>query len=163
MGDKVDDFMNENRLKKVPGFNLKEVGDSILGTITGRDVADLPKLGSKTGETDRKLILQLKTDKEYTQPGKDKDKNPIMITSDEWALFIGKSQLLGALNKALAEADAPVGSPRIGDRIAVKLVGFEPTDLSPKKIHEVTYKVVSAPVTHTTESLLAAPSGDDLL
>lgn len=143
MADAVDEFMNEVSGKKVPGFKFTNVGDSLMGTVTRRQVAVVPVIG-KPGEQEKKLIIELKTDKEYTQPKKDRETGQtVMVTGDEWALWIKKSQMLVALSAALKEADAPQGAPLPGDRIKVTLKATEPSKtpgFNDKKVYEVQYK-----------------------
>lgn len=144
MADDIEAFMSEASGKKVPGFTFTNVGDSLVGTVTRRSIADVPVIGSKTGEREKKLIIELKTDKEYSQPKKDPEtRQTVMVTGDEWSLWIRKSQLLTALSNALKAADAPKGAPLPGDRIKVVLKDTEPSKtpgFNDKKIYEVTYK-----------------------
>ena len=154
----VSDFMNENAGNNIPGFTFTNIGDSVMGTVMRRSVPDVPVIGSKTGETEKKLILELKTDKEYTQTKKDrKTGEPMLVTGDEWSLWIGKGQMLTALGQALKEENAPEDAPCVGDRIKVTFKETEPSKtpgFNPKKVYEVQYKA-GAPV--------AATSVDELL
>jgi hypothetical protein len=160
MADDVDDFLKQNSKKGVPGYSFLEVGDSVVGTITDRQVVEVPVIGSKTGEKQKKLVLSLRTDKEYSQTKRDKETGqPVVVTGNEWSLWIAPGQMLSAISNAVRDANAPEGSPRIGDRLAVKFTGTEPSKtpgFNPKKVYEASYKV-------SAEVASAAPSVEDLL
>lgn len=154
--DKIEDFMNSGN--NTPGFTFTNVGDSIMGTVVRRDLLEVKVIGSKTGETEPKLILELKTDNEYTQVKTDrKTGQPITVTGDEWTLWIGRSQMLTALKDAMKEADAPKGAPLVGDRIKITFAETEPSKtqgFNPKKVYKAIYKAGDpAPVVDASDLL----------
>ena len=154
----IDDFINSAG-GSAPAFKFKNIGDSVTGTVVRRSIIETPDLNTK--EKVKNLVLELETDKEYTQEVTDRITGDIKkITGTRWSIWIRPSQLLTALSNALREEGAPPGSPQPGDRIAVKFASTEPSKtpgFSPKKVHAVQYKQ-GAPAAS------AAPTSvDDLL
>ena len=156
--DEVDAFISSAG-GSAPAFRFKNIGDSVTGTVVRRNIVESKDLNTK--EMVKNLVLELETDKEYTQEVTDRITGDIKkITGTSWSIWIKPSQLLTALSNALREEGAPPGSPQPGDRLAIKFASTEPSKTpgySPKKVHAVQYKQ-GAPAAS------AAPTSvDDLL
>ena len=148
MANEVDDFFRQNTGAGAPSFKFRNMGDSITGTITRRNIVETTPIGG--GDKVKNLVLELETDHEYTVP--DKDGSP--ITGNSWSVWVKPSQLLSEIGRALRDAQAPPGSPDCGDRIQITFTGTEPASkpgFSPKKVYSVNYRVgarsAAAPMT----------------
>lgn len=160
----IDDFINSGG-SRAPAFKFVNAGDSVVGTVTSRSKVNVPVIG-KPGEVEEQLLIQLKTDKEYTCMGKDKAGAPVTLTGDSWSVYVRpNSQMLTALAQSLRDGGAPKGGPHPGDRLAVEFVGTEPSKtqgFAPKKVYRILYKHVAQEALASAAASSGAVSVDDL-
>jgi hypothetical protein len=156
MSNDVADFINNNSGNSLPPFKFLNPGDSIVGTVTRSVVKEVPDLKDRTQKV-KTLILELKTDQEYTQPGKDRDGAPIINTGHEWSVWVkAGSVMLTALAEALKAGEGRTGAPFEGDRIAFEFTGTEPSKtvgFAPKKLFKCAYKPAVSAVAVSIDDL----------
>lgn len=126
--DPIADFLNERTGDYAQAFKFEEVGDTIAGTITHRNIVDGTDL---KGEQTRSMVITVVAD-----------------DGAEAALWVKSGNMLANLGKALRDAKPGEARPTVaeGDRIAVKFTHTEPSKtagFAPKKIYAVSYKAAA--------------------
>jgi len=105
-----------------PAFKWREVGDLIRGTVIsdGLDEVETPKLGTKTGETQKSVVFEIESDRELSIVNADGD----TITGTQWTIWLRKpSQPFAELrNKVRAAGHKSVDR---GDTVAIKFIRVE--------------------------------------
>lgn len=106
------------------GFKFDEIGDGVGGQITFYTIEDGTDFN---GRPERKRILDL-----HTKDG------------DDHRLYIKKGQMQAEFAARLREHN--LAEPRVGDYVAVQLVGEKPSRKgNPAKVYEVVYQLGEAP------------------